>query len=216
MSARSNEEREQDPELAAWAEDFRGGDDARPPLSPEAVLDEAGRAARKERLAWASQIAGLAFAIANFLGLVVYTRSLLVTALSAVVLPTLIALFGWFAHLKLSAGKIRVETVARFVRWMVRRSRADLRVLRANLFALAFLLTVFWIWFPLFVLSHADRFGAQPARLVVGATVSLVVFGAGFLRIRALLRRAESELARWKRIEASFEAPSEVAPAARA
>lgn len=193
-----------DDELASWAEDFKESTPAAPPLSADAVIEEGKRNDRKQSLAWASQVLGLLFAVANFLGIVVYTRSALVAALSAVVLPTLLALFGWFVHLRLSVGKREQGTVASFVAWMVKQKRADLRIAQANRIGLVFLATAFWVWFPLFVLSKAERFGAHPSRLAFGAVFSLVVFAAGLLRTSTLVRRAQTDLAHWTKLAASF------------
>jgi hypothetical protein len=203
MSSQSTDPRD-DEELASWADDFKQGADDSPPLSPDAVIEEGKRIDRTQNLAWASQIFGILLAVANFLGIVVYTRSAIVAALSAVVLPTLLALFGWFVHLRLSVGKRVQGSVASFVAWMVKHKRADLRFARSGRLALVFLAVAFWVWFPLFVLSKVDRFGSHPSRLAFGAAFSLVVFAAAFWRTSTLVRRAEQGLAHWRKLEASF------------
>jgi len=192
-----------DEELSSWAEDFRAP--AAEPLSAEAVLREAARGARQERLAWVSQLGGLVFAIAVFLGLVVRSRSALLAGLSAVVLPTLLALFGFFIHVRQSIGKNADASVASFVTLTTRRRQGELKLLQVNRAALGFLAAVFWLWLPLFVLSRAERFAAQPWRLAVATLFSLAVFGGAWWRLGRLVRRARGDLARWRELAASFD-----------
>ena len=212
MRPTNESEQDKDMELSSWEEDFKSDATVRgqpaepPPLSAEAVLLEAARGSRADKLAWASQIGGLLFAVVVFLGLVVRTRSVLQAALAAVVLPTLLVLFGLFVHVRQSVGTNADESVASFVDLTTRRREGDLRLLRGNRIGLIVLAAAFWVWFPIFVVSRADRFGAEPWRLAVGALSSLLVFGGAWWNVGRRVRRAEEELANWKKVSATFEA----------
>jgi hypothetical protein len=191
-------------ELTRWADDFRSAPSDGAPLSAEAILAQAARDVRRERLQWVEHLGGTLFAVAVFLGLVVKMRSWLFAALAAVVLPALLSLLALFVHdqqaLRTSSGEaLRDHAVL-----VVRRRQADVRLLRASRVVLAFLAASFWIWLPFFVLSHAERFGKEPWRLVVGAGASLVVFGLGGLWGGRRLSRARAELRRWEAVAASL------------
>lgn len=191
-------------ELSLWADDFRAEPAAAVPLSVEAIMAQAARGARRERLMWLEQIGGTAFAVAVFLGLVVRTRSLLLAALSAVVLPTLLALFAFFVHEQLALRGRALTAVRHHAELVVRRRRADVRLQRASQAVLGLLAASFWVWFPFFVFSRVERFAAEPWRLAVGATVSLVVFVGAFWLLRRRLRKARAELRRWEGVLAAF------------
>ncbi len=205
---------ENDAELSSWSEDWksetRGPAAVARALSAEAafadkVLAESARGARMAKLAWAGQIASLLIAVFVFLALVIKTRSVMQAVLAAVVLPTLLGLFGFFVHIRQSIGTNADESVASFVALTTRRREADVRLMKGNRIGLGFLSAVFWVWFPLFVFSRAERFGAEPWRLAVGALSSLVVFGGAYWYVGRRVRRAENDLLHWKKVAQSFE-----------
>ncbi len=192
-----------DPELARWAEDFRAAD-GEPRPSPDAILADAAKERGRTRLEWASQIGGTAFAVLVFLTLVARTRSPLFAGLAAVVLPTLVASFGVFVHLRLGAARTTASSLLEHAAAALGRAQARRRMARVSRAVLAFLTIAYWVWFPIFVLSNADRFRAQPWRLLVGGSLALVVFTASFWYVGRTVRRAEGDVARWKRIKASL------------
>jgi uncharacterized membrane protein YvlD (DUF360 family) len=197
-------------DLARWAEDFRG--DAPPTLSPAAVLEQARRDARRERILWAEQSVGTLFAVAIFLTLVVRTRSPLLTGLSAVVVPTLVFLSGYFVYVRGAVARSLARSVREHAALAVRRRRADVRIARASLVAQVFLAIVFWAWFPVFALSNAERFGREPWRLVIGAGTSLVIFGVSLVFLVRRARRARAELEQASRTLSALDSDADRAP----
>lgn len=197
-----------DSQLAAWAEDFRaegtGGDGGEAPSADE-IVREARRREQKHRRDVVVQVVSLLFAIAVFLGLLLRTRSMVLAALTAIVLPTLVGLFGIFVHLQQAVGQRTGTTVASYVAFALRGHRAEERILRANRTGLAALALVFWAWLPIWVLSRADRFATEPWRLAVGALVALVIFVGAFWHLGRKVAQARAARERMERIAASLE-----------
>lgn len=199
-----------DAELAAWAEDFRadgntgdGGRDDAP--SADEIVREARRQEQRHRRDVVVQVVSLLFAIAVFLGLLLRTRSMVLAALTAIVLPTLVGLFGVFVHLRQAVGQRTGTTVASYVAFSLRGHRAEERILRANRTGLAVLALVFWAWLPVWVLSRADRFASEPWRLAVGASVAMVIFAGAWWHLGRKVRQARAARERMERIAASLE-----------
>jgi hypothetical protein len=198
---------EPEDDLTEWSRDFRATTGGVQPPSPEPILERAARDARRERLEWVVQIGGTAFAVATFVGLVVITRSPLITGFAAFVLPVLFALFAWFVVLRVRLGGRVGSSLADHVAAATRRNRARHQFARANLATLVLLATGFWVWLPLFVLSKSDRFAAEPWRLGIAVTVSLLVFGLGLWRASVVVKRARAELESWRSVGASLQEP---------
>ncbi|MBX3219457.1 MAG: hypothetical protein KF795_02990 [Labilithrix sp.] len=194
-------------DLAEWASDFRATAGGLDEASSESIVARAEGDARKERWEWATQIGGLAFAAAVFLGLVVRMRSPLFTGFAAFVLPTLFALFSFFVYLRVGVSKNRGTSVADHVAAAMQRNRARHRVARAGLASLALLTTGFWVWLPIFVSSKSEKFAAEPWRLGVSVTAAIVVFGLAFYRCARLVKQTRSALESWRVVLASFEDP---------
>lgn len=193
-----------DPELLKWAEDLQDPEDA-VALSAEAVLARAATDERRERGEWVLQLGALVFAVLVLIVLVAKTRSPFFAALGAIVLPVLVALFGVTIYLRQETWGIRVASVKEHVALTVRRRLVSHRIVQVNRAAMALLSAAFFSWFPFLALSPAERFGAEPWRLVVGVTVSVFVFGGAWVGLGRVVRRTGAELARWQDVEASLD-----------
>jgi hypothetical protein len=192
-----------DDDLDLWTEDFRQPDSLALPSTDE-IVAQSGRDRRKERVEWATQIAGLTFAMTVFTWLVVSTRSTLFAVFAAVVMPILFALFAWFVILRVGAARNDVTTVGDHVARAVRHRRVNHRLARASLAALVVLTIAFFVWLPFLTLSRVERFAAEPWRAVVGVVASIAVFGGGFAWTARSLRKTRRELDRWIAVEAAL------------
>lgn len=194
-----------DRELLQWSDDFRGAAAEEPAISFETVLLEARRDVARARREWTLNILGNAFALIMLLGVVAYTRSILHAVFAAVAIPVLVALFGWFVHLRQSIGTNQDEGIESHVRLTLRRKTADVRMLRASRYALGFLIIAFWSWLPFAVLAKSEKFMAEPWRLAVAVAFALGTFGLSWWRALQLMKRAEREKAHWTKVLASFD-----------
>jgi hypothetical protein len=189
-----------DDDFEALAADFRG--EVETPLAPAEIVAAAARDARARALRWAQQAAGTLFAVGVFVALVVRTRSLTLTVFAALVVPTLVASFGWFVHLDAEGGRADLRTLRDHAEAALARRRVELRIETSSRGVLAFLIVAFWAWYPFQLLAHGERFVREPWRVVVGTGVSVVVFALAWVivarrirRTRAAVTRAEENLA---------------------
>jgi hypothetical protein len=190
-----------DDELQSWAEDFRTPDSVRVPSADE-VMAQAARDRRSERLAWAGQIAGIAFAAGVFAWGIAFMRSAMFAAFAAIALPVSFGVFAFSVVLR-SGGQRTGEALADHVARAVRHRRVNHRLVRASILALAVLTTAVWVWVPLFWYSRIERVVAHPWRTVVAAVAAVVVFGITFAALARTLRKTRRELERWLAIEAA-------------
>jgi uncharacterized membrane protein len=198
-------ERDEPPsDLAQWAADFRAPTGVEAP-SAASIRERVARDARKERLEWLAQIGGTSFAVIVFLVLVARTKSLLFAALAAIVLPTLIALFGYFVYLRLDETRVPLTTVREHVERAVRQRRIRYRFMRASVWVLAVLALGFWVWVPFVWLSRWSRVAADPWRLVVAVLVAIATFAVSFAFLVWKQRKTREDLEKWTAIAAAFD-----------